>query len=257
MHSTEAGIGGTRVVPGWTNLSAAKPQWSVQGIQGSIEVPRHWSQTPLVLQLAAVYWGITMCQPQVSQGIILVSPQWPWDHCFIVVGIEAQSEHSTCPGPCKVLSGGVRIWTQAVWLKLSTYTTLCCGKEKGSRWPNQMRLLPFSWTHQIFVFIVTSFEIVYFPHFCLWKKSSRSFQPRRVIPFVNTNIFFPKSELNFPPLKASSAEFFLFHVFPVSRHWYSLYPPQPLHRVGSVYWLDLHLWPWLLDWSINLIQQVI
>lgn len=179
--------------------------------------------------------------------------------------MEAWSGHVTCPRPCSIASGGVRIWTQLVCLKIAS-TVLCCEKESGSRWylATWVCLIFLEHTlyfHEhimyIFILIVALFKNVHFTHLCILKFSC-SFKAqearflhgsRDCLPLVGTELL---------PLQVSFTECFLFHMF-VSPSLVLFIPSIAFTRSWhlSIYWLELHSRPRLLDWSMNLIRQVI
>lgn len=169
------------------------------------------------------------------QGIILVIPQWLLYHHFIVVETESWSGHVTHSRPYQVLSGGVRTWSQAVWLIIAS-TTQCYGKETGvddlATWDCFFLNISCTSLNISYIFVLASFENVHFTHLCLWK-SSCSFkdweghlggESKYLLPIVRIELFTLESFIWWVHRRSTCS---------VSPLLYSLYPPQLLHIVGT------------------------
>lgn len=220
---------------GLSNFSAAEPPVvclfsEAQSTQGSTEALHHWSQNPFVVLLTAAYWvnDYHVPTPGIS-GVILVSPHNP-------VSVFYSYGNWGMEWSCYLSKAvqGTEWWSQDLnpgSLTQATDTTLCCGKERGS---SHMRLLAFSWAHQIFVFIVIPLENAYVTQLCLLKKSPCSFKAQEGHFLCESKYPLPQVGIEFCTLESFTC---WIHSCPICSlcllHWCSLYPPQPLHIVGT------------------------
>ena len=149
------------------------------------------------------------------------SSQWTSYCCFVAVEIEASSGCDTSLRPHRVWSDGVRIWTLAIWLKVS-YAT-CVVRKRGEVAESSLHetawLLwntPFTSlnTSCMFLFLLLSYFKMFISTVSVFWSPPVPSKPRGLVPsWVKMSVSSPLLELSFSPLKVSFTEFFLVHMF--------------------------------------------